>query len=109
MGEPKLGTCSYTWQIAKAEVVGTDERGRNRSLVEDWPQVYFCGYLHFEEEPLPPPIERMASVFELRPGDCETCQHWQPADQGMLLTLWRKNRRSTVAKQKRVAKKRAAG
>lgn len=102
----RQGTCYFAWQPMEAAVPVPFEDGHRRPQVETLPEgLYYCNFLGHGEGPLPPPVVRMAAVFEIRPGDCEMCPYWHPADEGMLIRLWKKYRKGVVAKQKRIAKK----
>jgi hypothetical protein len=86
----RLGTCAFAHQIQEIEHVPVRSHPHLRPYVEKSPEAYTCQFFYDEE--LPPAIRRFNGTFELREGDCESCDYFIPAGEKLLIRLWRKRR-----------------
>lgn len=71
------GTCRHTYQ---AQEVSRGSSASDMQPVVDTTDCLTCQWLSGKNARLPPPIARQNGTFEIRPGDCDDCTHYQPPD-----------------------------
>lgn len=86
----RLGTCAFAHQLQEVEYIPFSNAPHLKPHTETCPEEYVCGF--FFDEELPPAIRRYNGGFELREGDCESCDYYLPAGEKLLIRLWRKRR-----------------
>ena len=73
----RLGTCRHCWQIQVMYRVPLHRQPHEPAETRiDQPEEYTCQWLDTAGV-LPPPVQRMAGGFLLRPSDCDECPRYE--------------------------------